>query len=112
MFGIDMGPSGQENTQLGTLSSASGVATNQGEGDISASDQFMRAILSGDATKTSQALAPQIPATVTQLQAQLALPVKRPAHVQRIQVLQDRQILTRRRFRPRRIFGQTIAVDP
>jgi hypothetical protein len=48
----------------------------------------------------TQALAPQIPATVAQLQAQLALPVKRSAHVQRIQVLQDRQILTRWRLRP------------
>lgn len=52
------------------------------------------------AHQPTQALAPQIPATVTQLQAQLALTVKRPAHVQRIQVLQDRQILARWRFRP------------
>ena len=34
----------------------------------------------------TQALAPNIPATVTQLQTQLALPVKRPAQVQRIQI--------------------------
>lgn len=72
MFGIDMGPSGQENTQYGNLSSASGFATNQGEGDISASDQFMRAILSGDATKTSQALAPQIGAEKKSAQQDIA----------------------------------------
>ena len=72
MFGIDMGPSGQEKTQFGNLTSASGFATGEGEGDISASDQFMRAILSGDATKTSQALAPQIGAAKKSAQQDIA----------------------------------------
>ncbi len=72
MFGIGVGPSGQEETQYGNLTSASGFATGQGEGDISASDQFMRAILSGDATKTSQALAPQIGAAKKSAQQDIA----------------------------------------
>lgn len=62
MFGIDSGPSKQEKTQYGELSSASGFATGMGESNLTSSSNFMKAILSGDATKISQALAPQISA--------------------------------------------------
>jgi hypothetical protein len=64
-FGIDMGPSAGEQSQYGSLTSSSGFATGEGEGDITASDAFMRALLSGDPTKISQVLAPQISAAKT-----------------------------------------------
>lgn len=60
MFGIDMGPSKQEQQQYGNLTSASGFATGLGESDLSKSSDFMSSILSGDSSKISQALAPQI----------------------------------------------------
>jgi len=62
MFGVDMGPSAQENSQYGNLNSASGFATNLGESDLSASSDFMKSILSGNASQVTQALAPQISA--------------------------------------------------
>lgn len=62
MFGIDMAPSGQENTQYNNLSGASSWATNQGQQDINQSSQFMSAILSGDPGKIGQVLGPQIQA--------------------------------------------------
>lgn len=58
-FGIGMGPSGQENQQYNNLSGTSGWAANQGQQDISSSDAFMSAILSGDPTKIGQFLGPQ-----------------------------------------------------
>lgn len=61
-FGIDMGVSPQENQQYGNLTSASGFATNLGESDLASSSKFMQAILSGDSSKVSQVLAPQISA--------------------------------------------------
>jgi hypothetical protein len=64
-FGIDMAPSGQEQSQYGSLTGASGFATGLGESDLSASSKFMQAILSGDASKISQALAPQISSAKT-----------------------------------------------
>ena len=64
-FGIDMAPSGQEQSQYGALTGASGFATGLGESDLSASSKFMQAILSGDASKISQALAPQISSAKT-----------------------------------------------
>lgn len=42
--------------------------TGQGEGDITAGTDFLKSIISGDATKTSQALAPQISAAKTSAQ--------------------------------------------
>lgn len=64
-FGIDVGPSSGEQSQYGSLTSASGFATNVGEEDLLASSRFMQAILSGDASKITQALAPQISAAKT-----------------------------------------------
>ena len=68
MFGIDMGVSGDQKQQYADLTSAGGFATGEGEGDISASDKFFKDILSGDSTKTAQALAPQIGAAKTSAQ--------------------------------------------
>src|ERR1019366_8974321 len=59
-FGIDMAPSGQENSQYGALNSSSGFATNLGEADLSSASTFMQAIVSGDSAKISKVLAPQI----------------------------------------------------
>lgn len=70
MFGIDEGPSKQQNSQYGDLTSASGFATGLGESDLTASSNFMQAILSGDPTKISQVLAPQISAEKTSAQQQ------------------------------------------
>ena len=72
MFGIDMGVSGDQKQQYADLTSAGGFATGEGEGDISASDKFFKDILSGDSTKTAQALAPQIGAAKTSAQQQTA----------------------------------------
>lgn len=68
MFGIDIGPSSQENQNYQQLSSASNWATGAGEGDILAGTNFMKGILSGDATKISQVLAPTISAAKTSAQ--------------------------------------------
>jgi hypothetical protein len=68
MFGIDMGVSGDQKQQYADLTSAGGFATGEGEGDISASDKFLKDILGGDSTKTAQALAPQIGAAKTSAQ--------------------------------------------
>ena len=59
-FGIGMGPSSEEKSQYNNLNSQNQFATGLGESDISQSSAFMSAILSGDPTKTAQALAPQI----------------------------------------------------
>lgn len=67
-FGIDFGPSPQENQNYGQLSNASNFATGTGEQDITQSDAFLQAILSGDPTKIAAALAPQISAAKTSAQ--------------------------------------------
>lgn len=60
---------GGQNTNLNQDISASnqigGFATNTGEGNITAGSNFMKAILSGDSSKQSQALAPEISAAKT-----------------------------------------------
>jgi hypothetical protein len=60
IFGIDSGPSSQENSQYGALNSSSGFATGMGESDLSTASNFMQAIVSGDSAKISKVLAPQI----------------------------------------------------
>lgn len=62
MFGIGMGTSGEEKKQHSNLSGASTWASNEGMKDITASTDFMKAILSGDPTKIGQVLGPQIKA--------------------------------------------------
>lgn len=59
-FGIDAGPSGQENSAYNSLFGTSGFAANMGEQDLGMSQQFMDAILSGDPAKIGQVLGPQI----------------------------------------------------
>ena len=68
MFGVGFGPSKDEQFQAKNLTAESGFATNLGEKDLTASSDFMNAILSGDATKTMQALAPQVSAAKTSAQ--------------------------------------------
>lgn len=60
MFGIGHGPSGDEKKEFGKLSGLADFATSHGEGDISASDNFWKSILSGDPSKISQVLGPEI----------------------------------------------------
>lgn len=69
-FGIDEGPSSQENQQYGSLTSAGAFATNNGENDINASSTFMQGLLSGDSTKIASVLAPQIGTAKTSAQQQ------------------------------------------
>ena len=58
-FGIDMGPSPQENTQYNALANLSNFATSEGEADVAKADKFWQAILSGDPGQISQVLGPQ-----------------------------------------------------
>jgi hypothetical protein len=60
MFGIDVGPSQQESQNYNALFGSSGFATGQGESDITSSDKFLQAILSGNNAQIMQLLAPQI----------------------------------------------------
>lgn len=69
-FGIDQGPSRQESANYNALFGSSAFATGQGEGDISSSDQFLRAILSGNNAQIMQLLSPQVNAIKTSAQNQ------------------------------------------
>lgn len=60
MFGIGYGPSANEKNAFGSLTAASGFATNLGESALSKSSSFFSDIISGDPSKTMSALAPQI----------------------------------------------------
>lgn len=60
MFGVGMGPSGEEKQQYQNLSGVSSTVANMGLGDVTQSSDFMKAILSGDPTKIGQVLGPQI----------------------------------------------------
>ncbi len=60
-----MGVSADQYAQHGALENAGGFATNLGEKDLTASSDFMNAVLSGDATKQAQVLAPEISAAKT-----------------------------------------------
>lgn len=61
-FGIGMGPSGGQKTQLGETSGLANFATSTGEGDISAASDFWKSILSGDPNKISKVLGPEFSA--------------------------------------------------
>jgi hypothetical protein len=61
-FGIGFGPSGNEKTQYSDIAALSNFATSQGEGDILASDNFWKAILSGDMGQISKVLGPEMSA--------------------------------------------------
>ena len=61
-FGFGMGPSSQETGLEASLAQAGNFGTSEGEGDILASDQFWKAILSGDPGQISKVLGPQMSA--------------------------------------------------
>lgn len=69
-FGLDMGPSGQETANYNALFGSSGFATGEGEGDITSSDSFLKAILSGNNAQIMQLLAPQVNSAKTSAQNQ------------------------------------------
>jgi hypothetical protein len=69
-FGIGMGPSSQEKTQYGDVAGAANFGTSQGEGDILQAQNFWSSILSGDMSKISSVLGPQISAINKQGQQQ------------------------------------------
>jgi hypothetical protein len=60
MFGIDMGPSQGETGATNALQGGAAFATSQGENLLGNSSAFINALLSGDTSKISQLLAPQI----------------------------------------------------
>jgi hypothetical protein len=62
MFGIGQGPSKQEKQQYGEISALSNFASSQGQSDILKSDNFWKAILSGDPTQLSKVLGPEFSA--------------------------------------------------
>lgn len=61
-FGVGLGPSSQETGLESALAGAGSFATGEGEGDILASDNFWKAILSGDPGQISKVLGPQMSA--------------------------------------------------
>jgi len=70
VFGVDVGPSKAETTAASSITGAGNFATSTGESDINSSTAFMSSILSGDPTKISSVLAPQIGAAKTAQQQQ------------------------------------------
>lgn len=62
MFGIGQGPSAGQTSSAGLLGSQATFATSSGENDILKSQNFWSAILSGDPTKISSVLGPQMSA--------------------------------------------------
>lgn len=61
-FGIGQGPSSAEKGEFNLLSSIGQFGTRQGEGDITKAQNFWSALLSGDMSKISQVLGPEISA--------------------------------------------------
>lgn len=68
MFGIGMGPSKEQSQFAGLLGNVANFGTSQGESDILQSQKFWSSILSGDMSKISQVLGPQISAVNKQTQ--------------------------------------------
>jgi len=62
MFGVGMGPNEGEKGATNSLQGYSGFAGSQGENLLGNSSAFLNALMSGDSTKISQLLAPQISA--------------------------------------------------
>ena len=69
-FGLSFGPSREENQSYGGLFGNAGFASNLGEKNLNVSSDFMNDLLSGDPTKISQVLAPQIDAITGRAQQQ------------------------------------------
>ena len=60
MFGIGGGPSGQELSEAGMLANIGNFGASQGEADTLKAQSFWSSILSGDQSKISQVLGPEI----------------------------------------------------
>lgn len=69
-FGIGQGPSGQEKDQYAEEAQLANFSTSQGEGDILASDNFWKSILSGDSGAVAKVLGPEFSAINKQSQQQ------------------------------------------
>jgi len=59
-FGIGMSPDKNQKGEFGAIKGIGDFATSQGEGDILASDNFWKGILSGDPGQISKVLGPEI----------------------------------------------------
>lgn len=62
MFGIGQGPSGDEKRQFGELGALANFSTSLGEKNLGEASNFWSSILSGDPSKISQVLGPEISA--------------------------------------------------
>lgn len=60
MFGLGGGPSLREKQAYGGLNSLTGFESSHGQNDIAGAEKWIQALLSGDRSKTSELLAPQI----------------------------------------------------
>jgi len=69
-FGIGQGPTKEEKNQYGEIGALSNFGTSQGESAISTSNDFWKAILSGDPSSISRVLGPQLSAINKQGQQQ------------------------------------------
>jgi hypothetical protein len=61
-FGIGQGPSSAENAEFSSLAQIGNFTGGEGEGDILASDNFWKSILSGDPGQISKVLGPEFSA--------------------------------------------------
>lgn len=59
-FGLGMGPDKNQKGEFGALKGIADFSTSQGQGDILASDNFWKGILSGDPAQISKVLGPEI----------------------------------------------------
>ena len=70
MFGIGMGPSGQEREMYGLTGSIGRFGTSQGESDLLKSQNFWSSILSGDPQQIARVLGPEMSTINRQAQQQ------------------------------------------
>jgi hypothetical protein len=61
-FGVGMGPSAAQKSEAGALGAIGNFATSEGEADITLSDKFWQAILSGDPGQIAKVLGPSMSA--------------------------------------------------
>jgi len=67
-FGIGMGPDSNEKQQYGLLNGIAGFGSSQGKSDVMKAQDFWSSILSGDMSKISSVLAPEISSVNKQTQ--------------------------------------------
>lgn len=70
LFGIGMGPTGEEKAMYGQVAGIGRFGTSAGEADISKAQNFWSSILSGDPTKIATVLGPEMSAVNRQAQQQ------------------------------------------